>query len=295
MWLGLAACGSTMLLATTNQLCLDVAAVPLLWVLPLALYLLSFILCFQNARWYRREIYHPAFGAGAALACYALYHPSGLGLLRQVVVYSFALFSCCMVCHGELFRRKPPTRHITAFYLFVAGGGALGGAFVNLVSPHIFRGYWEYHLGLWGSALLAVVVLWTEEDSWLYQARLWLPVLIIIAACFLPVVGAFSLESLRQLAGWRFHLMAFIAVILVVKVTYRSHREPDGRSSPELAKDSVVTMLVQSGSRTATYVSAQWVWASGRLPRMESPVITFGSTKSIRKSCGWPTASISPI
>ena len=247
MWLGLAACGSAMLLATTNQLCLNVAAVPLLWVLPLALYLLSFILCFQNARWYRREIYHPAFGVGAALACYALYHPSGLGLVGQVVIYSLALFSCCMVCHGELVRLKPPTRHLTAFYLFVAGGGALGGAFVSLLSPHLFRGYWEYHVAFWGSALLALIVLWAQKDSWLYQARLWLPIVIIVAACFLPVVVAFPLESFRQVAGWRLPLMALIAVILIVKVTYRTHRESGGRSSPELAKGSAVTMLIMLG------------------------------------------------
>ena len=247
IWLGLAACGSTMLLATTNQLCLGVAAVPLLWVLPLALYLLSFILCFQNERWYRREIFQTAFGAGAGLSCYALFHTHTLSLSHQAGIYFLTLFSCCMVCHGELVRLKPPTQFITSFYLHVAAGGALGGAFVSLLAPHIFNGYWEYHLGLWGSALLAMLVLWTQTDSWFYKARLWVPVLIIVAACFFPVAIALSLESFRRMADWRLPLMAAIATTLVIKVAYRTHRESGLRSSSRLAQGSALTFLAVLG------------------------------------------------
>ncbi len=247
LWLALAACGSTMLLATTNQLCLGVAAVPFLWVFPLSLYLLSFIICFQNERWYKREVFQPAFTLGAVMIAYTLYRKTDFTLLPQIGIYSFALFACCMACHGELVRLKPAPQHLTGFYLSVAAGGALGGLFVCVLAPHLFSGYWEYHLGLWGSALLILIVLWVDETSWLYQSPIWLPILIVVGACLLPVALAVSVNGGRIPRDWRLPVMAILATGLIVKLTHRNQRESAAVVSSDLTKFSAVAALVMLG------------------------------------------------
>ncbi len=187
MWLVLPACGSTMFLAVTNQMCLDVAVVPFFWVLPLSLYLLSFVICFDNERWYFRPVWW-ALMAGGVLAMLWLMHKGvdadvsireiltwlGLGRLlakgvepavvwTQILGYSVGLFGCLMVCHGELVRLKPSPKHLTSFYLMVSAGGALGGAFVSLIAPYVFKTYLEFHIGLWATCALAVVAFWIDK------------------------------------------------------------------------------------------------------------------------------------
>ena len=107
MWLILTALSSIMLMATTNQLCLDVAVIPLLWLLPMGLYLLSFILCFHSERWYSRLGFGIALAAALAQTCVVLSEGIYIGLQFQIISYCFTLFVCCMVCHGELVRLKP--------------------------------------------------------------------------------------------------------------------------------------------------------------------------------------------
>lgn len=163
LWIALAACGSAMLLATTNQLCQNVAPVPFLWVLPLCLYLASFVLCFDAEGWYRRRAFTWALVVVlAGMPLLAATSPD-LGLVAYVAAYSAALFVVCMCAHGELVRIKPPARHVTAFYLAVSVGGALGGAFVSLAAPVLFDGYWEFLLGLFATAV--VVLLARRRDS----------------------------------------------------------------------------------------------------------------------------------
>ena len=120
LWLSLAACASVMFLATTNQICQDVAAVPFLWVLPLSIYLLSFILCFRGPRWYPRTVYHPAIAMAIFPACLVLNGWAMGNFVLQIVVYLFTLFVACMICHGELARSTPGARYLTSFYLMVA-------------------------------------------------------------------------------------------------------------------------------------------------------------------------------
>jgi hypothetical protein len=108
-------------------------------VLPLGLYLLTFILAFDAPRWYRRTpllcLAVPALGGMA----YMQWPKSKeLDLRLTVGLFALALFVCCMVFHGELARRKPSPRHLTGFYLLVAAGGALGGMFVGLAAPLLF-------------------------------------------------------------------------------------------------------------------------------------------------------------
>jgi tetratricopeptide (TPR) repeat protein len=157
LWLLLPACASVLLLATTNKLCQEVAVIPFLWVLPLALYLLSFILCFDSPRWYRRTLFIPALLASWGL-CWAFFTgPAPPPVNLQLILYPAALFICCMVCHGELYRLRPDPRHLTGYYLMIAAGGALGGLLVAIVAPLIFHDYYELQWGLMGCGGLLLV------------------------------------------------------------------------------------------------------------------------------------------
>ncbi len=128
LWLALAACGSVMLLATTNQLCQEVTSVPLLWVLPLSLYLFTFIICFDHERWYHPGTFTVLLVVALALVCYAMFFGKEVSVWGQLAIYSAALFVCCMVCHGELVLSKPAPQHATLFYLMVAAGGRWGAS-----------------------------------------------------------------------------------------------------------------------------------------------------------------------
>ena len=158
LWLLLPACASVLLLATTNKLCQDVAVIPFLWVAPLALYLLSFIICFDSPRWYVRFPFALALVAALSGLCWALYNGSDLSVLGQVAIYCSGLFICCMVCHGELYRLRPDPSHLTGYYLMIAAGGALGGVLVAVVAPLVFTDYYELHWGLFACGLLFLTV-----------------------------------------------------------------------------------------------------------------------------------------
>ena len=165
LWLLLPACASVLLLATTNKLCQDVAVIPFLWVAPLALYLLTFIICFDSPRWYVRFPFTLALIAALGGLCWALANGSELVMLKQVALYCGGLFICCMVCHGELYRLKPDPRHLTGFYLMIAAGGALGGAFVAIGAPLLFTDYFELHWGLFLCGLLFLLVCATDRSG----------------------------------------------------------------------------------------------------------------------------------
>jgi hypothetical protein len=155
LWLALAACGSVLLLATTNQLCQEVTTVPFLWVLPLALYLSTFIICFDHDRWYHRTTFLLLMIVAITGASYAVFEGTGLELWKQLAIFSGALWICCMVCHGELFRARPAPRHATLFYVMVAAGGACGGVLVAVVAPLALPDFWEYQIALFATVLLA--------------------------------------------------------------------------------------------------------------------------------------------
>jgi len=149
LWVALPAIASVLLLATTNKLCQEVAVIPFLWVLPLSLYLITFIVCFDHARWYHRGIFTTLFFIGTAFVCQLLPVGNDAPMRLQIIAYTATLFVACMVCHGELYRLKPPPQQLTSYFLFISAGGALGGFLVAIVAPAIFRDYRELQLGLW--------------------------------------------------------------------------------------------------------------------------------------------------
>lgn len=159
-WILLASCPSILLLADTSFLTENVAPIPMLWIAPLALYLLSFILCFEGKRWYSRIIFAPAL----LLALASMAYVPTLGLNAMPVVASISLnlicyFVVCMACHGELADLKPDTQYLTSFYLMLAIGGACGGLFVGIVAPYAFAGNYEYSIGLVLTGVVMSIVL----------------------------------------------------------------------------------------------------------------------------------------
>jgi len=164
-WLLLAAYGSAMLLATTNHVCQDVAVMPLLWVIPLSLYLLSFIICFDNSRWYSRLWYGRGLVAAAFLATIVMRMGGKLPVMIEVAAFFVLLLLACLVCHGELVRRRPHKRHLTMFYQYCAAGGAVGGMLVSVVCPRLFSGFLEMNIGLLVAYLLGLCVLAKNESS----------------------------------------------------------------------------------------------------------------------------------
>lgn len=159
LWVSLAAVASALLLAITNHISQNVAAVPFLWIAPLSLYLLSFIVCFDSPRWYQRSVFLRLLGVGLGGLAYVLsdrFDKTPLVIL--IPMFCGFLFVCCMFCHGELARLKPHPKYLTSFYLTIALGGALGSVFVALIAPRVFTGMTELPVAVGACAVLAVVV-----------------------------------------------------------------------------------------------------------------------------------------
>ncbi|HEY7239799.1 MAG TPA: fused MFS/spermidine synthase [Burkholderiales bacterium] len=181
LWLALSATGSVLLLATTNHLTQNVASIPLLWLAPLTLYLLTFIIAFEGRNWYRPQFVWPfvlAWLAGMAwLLVDSDYH---YNLPLQLGMFLPGLLLGCLFCHGELYRLRPEPRQLTKFYLIVSAGGALGGLFVAVIAPLAFDAYYELGIGMTALALLASM---RFAQLGLFQSLASLGVLMGVAAC----------------------------------------------------------------------------------------------------------------
>ena len=252
-WLALPACASLMLLAATNHICQDVAVVPFLWILPLTLYLLSFIICFDHARWYIRPLWAlPAVLAMVAVAYndylkHAIALSEPLTLPQEVALNAAALFCVCMVCHGEVARLKPHPRHLTEFYLLISAGGALGGLFVAVVAPLIFSNYFEWQIGMFLSVALA--------------------------AGLLVVPGP---------AGWmrwaRYLVLAPLGVVALWKIAYWEEYDPGGRVAQARNFFGVITVLDDDPGDPDTH---NFILRNGR--------ITHGCQFADPEKRRWPT------
>lgn len=160
LWLALSAMGSWLLIAVTNHITQNIAAIPFLWLLPLTVYLLSFILCFDSDRWYARRRFLPPAALSVAACAWGLQHGILDDRIRLAVpLYAAGLFFCCMFLHGELARMRPAPRYLTRFYLMLSLGGASGGIAVGLLAPRVLAAPWELGIGLIVVALLAALVL----------------------------------------------------------------------------------------------------------------------------------------
>ena len=212
LWLALSACGSGLLLALTSHITLDVAPVPLLWVLPLAVYLLTYVLAFVG--WYRRATWGACLVLGLGAMCilwaggFAL--PFGVQMATSVAV----LFVACMVCHGELARSAPPPSYLTTFYLTLAAGGALGGVLVALVAPAVLPDVWELPALLLLSYALLLVILHRERGSRRRGGRGLVRWAALTSVLMLAIAG-FVLPTVRRDQGTVARARGFYGVLRV--------------------------------------------------------------------------------
>ena len=151
LWIALSAMGSSLLLAVTNHLTQNIASIPFLWVVPLSIYLITFILCFDHPRWYHRGVF---ITLAAVLLPVMAWYSDSLDLWTAAPLYAAGLFVCCMFCHGELTLLKPAPRHLTTFYLRVSIGGAIGALLVGVAAPSLLSGYYELGIALTACAVL---------------------------------------------------------------------------------------------------------------------------------------------
>jgi hypothetical protein len=196
LWFLLALAPSALLLAMTHHMLRNIAAMPLLWVVPLALYLLSLIVAFDHPRWYYRPVWYVLFAAACAAMIYFVagdFFTDSFGL--RLAFFSAGLFICCMVCHGELAALKPEPVHLTRFYLIVAAGGAAGGLLVAAVAPFVFNDDYDLPLLLPIIALLVMVVAWRRIPAGVPNWLRWNG--LICAAYLLVFVTGEMLIALR--------------------------------------------------------------------------------------------------
>ena len=195
LWVGLAACATTLSLAVTNQITQDTASVPFLWVLPLSLYLLTFMLGFHD--WIARQrvilvlLTLGALGVGLLLLT-KLYE---LRLWQIVLANCFVLFIVGLLCHSQLYRTRPHPRHLTVFYLMISLGGALGGAIVSLIAPAFFRGFWEFPLALVFCALVVIQMAYGERRGLLYRLRIPVVLVVLVLEVFIIIAPVATLAS----------------------------------------------------------------------------------------------------
>ncbi|MEP6534197.1 MAG: fused MFS/spermidine synthase [Bryobacteraceae bacterium] len=233
-WIVLPVATSCLLLATTNHLCQNIAVVPFLWILPLTLYLLSFILCFDHPRWYRRGLMLPlCFGILALTGYLLIKEVPGQLVLAHVALYSACLFLVCMYCHGELVLRKPGPEHLTQFYLMIALGGAVGAVLVGVAAPVYLKGVYEFPFGL---AACGMIILMLEyRKSW--QTDI---VWAALAVWLLVVAGA---EMRASAAGAR----------LIARSFYGSVRVTDGvESGTGQPQRSLIHGVISHGTQLLT-------------------------------------------
>jgi len=195
LWLALPACASVELLSVTTKISQDIAVIPFLWILPLCLYLLSFILCFDHPRWYIRPVFISLFIAGILGVIIARNMEKDISVGLLIGLYSAMLFFCSMVCHGELYRLRPQTEYVTTYYLTISAGGALGGIFVAVIAPLLFNVYHELHLGLLASA--AVVLMAQQGLSASAQKRrpLWIAALLTVGIIGIFFEGSITVDK----------------------------------------------------------------------------------------------------
>ena len=165
LWMTLSACGVMLLVSVTNFMCQDVAVVPLLWVMPLGIYLLTYVLAFDDPGWYKREL---LLGIFASLSLAALFFnplAPGRNILWVIGFFLLLLFVTCMLCHGELAKSKPHPDLLTSFYIMSSAGGAVGGIIVGLLCPLIFYQFSELPFALLLCVLLAILTR-LKREGW---------------------------------------------------------------------------------------------------------------------------------
>ncbi len=217
-WIGLATCSTSLLLAVTNQMTMDIASVPFLWVIPLSLYLFSFVIAFS--RWFQRF-----YNFILIVAFFSLFFgfltveaPDAFTFLQLTVGNAVLLFFTCLLCNFTLYALRPHPNYLTSFYLSLSIGGAVGGALVSLIAPLTLPDYWEYHLALLAVALVAILAATHRRGNWIFHLRHHFLVLTIGLAALL---GGSIMDWMDNSVATRRN---FYGVVRVREIEYEDHR-----------------------------------------------------------------------
>ena len=167
LWLLMAACGSLLLSAVTSHLSQNIAAIPLLWVLPLTIYLLTFVLAFNGGKIYSRRMMMGLLPSALGGVAYLIVDTTmDVPIIISIPLFCLTLFIGAFFCHGELYLHRPAARYLTQYYLLIAAGGALGSMFVGVLAPIVFSGSYEMAWSLVYIAALAAALMWREHWAW---------------------------------------------------------------------------------------------------------------------------------
>jgi hypothetical protein len=263
LWIALAACGSALLLSVTNHITQNVASVPFLWIVPLGLYLLSFVLCFDASGWYRRGLFLRLLGVLLGGMAYAL-SPSFASLPIKLLIPLFCagLFVGCMFCHGELARVKPDPAHLTRFYLLISTGGAGGAIFVALVAPHIFRGYYELHASLAACAILVLAVHAHDPESDFRRTR-WQASWVVLMGLVVALVASLFSTARDEAIESRLMVRNFYGVLSIVEGQAPNVVVGKGESTQPLEEDARYRRLMNG---TIDHGLQFYAWSRRRWP-----------------------------
>jgi len=165
LWLGLSACSVILMMATTSAMTINIPPTPFLWILPLCIYLLTYIICFNSPKWYVQKFWFTCFACSSFAGTFMFFVGVQFGLVEQVLTYSLLLMSACMICHGELAKLQPHKNKLTLFYLILAIGGVFGSIFTAIIAEKIFNQYYEFIVGIALIYLLFSVSLWWQNQS----------------------------------------------------------------------------------------------------------------------------------
>ena len=214
-WLALPAATSALLLSATNELCQDLAVFPFLWILPLALYLLSFTLTF------RAEGMKVKLAESAIVTVVVLTTTAASVLIPStvhVVAISSLVFILCLAAHRELYRLRPPARRLTAYYLWIALGSGLGATAVALGAPTLFAGFWEFPLSILVVWILLAVVVFMDKGGSFHKgdSRQSITLLVIVVYLLLnQIPGGWLAE---RLSWWPAEWSIFVRLAVVLLV-----------------------------------------------------------------------------
>lgn len=171
-WVALPAFASIMLLVITSHVCQDIAVIPFLWVVPLSLYLLTFIISFDSPTWYRPKLIATMTAMAFAMIGLAEFVPATVRMPVEASSYLLILFGVCLLCHGETARCKPPARQLTLYYALISCGGAIGGLTIAILCPLLFHDYSELPIALLVSMGI-VAMSFLAARSWLAKSCQW--------------------------------------------------------------------------------------------------------------------------
>ena len=276
LWLGLSALGSLLLLAVTSHITQNVASVPFVWILPLVLYLLSFILVFDvgggrnRSGWYARLWGLPLLFA--ALVAMSYYLSQNLGVMNvrySIALYSAGLFLACMFCHGELAAMRPAPRYLTRFYLMISIGGAAGGLFVGLVAPRLFNTFLELPLALLACGALAALLTWRSAQAGLsFSSRK--------KILFVVPVAALAVTALVAWHAWEYLDYIRSNALLMTRNFYGTLRvKQHGRGDDPETTRALVHGVINHG----------WQYVDPALRR--EPISYFGPGSGIAKALAY--------